>query len=66
MTKTWDDLIKDAEGKYGKESSLAKFWRETKEKALKRKGQRFEEIYYDRPVAFHKDDKWKHFSQFWY
>ena len=34
MTKTWDDLIKDAEGKYGKESSLAKFWKETKEKAM--------------------------------
>jgi len=55
--KTWDDLIKDAEDKYGKESSLAQFWRETKEKALKKKSQRFEEIYFDRPVAFHKYDK---------
>ena len=55
--KTWDDLIKNAEDKYGKDSTLAKFWRETKEKALKNKGQRFEEIYYDRPVAFHKEDK---------
>ena len=56
--KTWDDLIKNAEDKYGKDSTLAKFWRETKEKALWNKGQRFEEIYYDRPVAFHKEDKW--------
>jgi hypothetical protein len=55
--KTWDDLIKNAEVKHGKDSSIAKFWRETKEKALKRKDQRFEEIYYDRPVAFHKEDK---------
>ena len=55
--KTWDNLIKNAEDKHGKDSSIAKFWRETKEKALKRKGQRFEEIYYDRPVAFHKEDK---------
>lgn len=55
--KTWDDLIKNAEDKYGKDSTLANFWREIKEKALKNKGQRFEEIYYDRPVAFHKDDK---------
>ena len=55
--KTWDDLIKNADEKYGKDSSLSRFWRETKEKALKNKGQRFEEIYYDRPVAFHKEDK---------
>lgn len=57
MTKTWDDLIKDAEDKYGKESSLAQFWKETKKQALKKKNQRFEEIYFDRPVAFHKEDK---------
>jgi predicted outer membrane protein len=55
--KTWDDLIKNAEVKHGKDSSIAKFWRETKEKALKNKGQRFEELYYDRPIALHKDDK---------
>jgi hypothetical protein len=56
-SKSWDDLIKNAEDKHGKDSSVAKFWRETKEKALRNKGQRFEEIYYDRPVAFHKEDK---------
>jgi len=55
--KTWDDLIKNAEDKHGKDSSIANFWKETKEKALRNKGQRFEEIYYDRPVAFHKEDK---------
>ena len=55
--KTWDDLIKDAEVKYGKDSNIAKFWKETKEQALKKKSQRFEEIYFDRPVAFHKGDK---------
>lgn len=57
MKKTWDNLIKDAEVKHGKDSNIAKFWRETKEKSLKKKSQRFEEIYYDRPVAFYKDDK---------
>lgn len=30
--KTWDDLIKNAEDNYGKDSNIAKFWRETKEK----------------------------------
>ena len=55
--KTWDDLIKNSEDKYGKDSTVAKFWRETKVKALKNKGQRFEEIYYDRPLAFHKEYK---------
>ena len=55
--KTWDYLIKTTEDNYGKDSSITKFWRDTKEKALKRKGQRFEELYYDRPVAFHKGDK---------
>lgn len=55
--KTWEDLINDAEEKYGKESNIANFWRETKENALKKKSQRFEEIYFDRPVAFRKGDK---------
>ena len=55
--KTWDDLIKKAEERFGKNSSLSQFWRETKEKSLINKQRRFEEIYYDRPVAFSKDDK---------
>ena len=55
--KTWYNLIKNAEDKYGKDSSIAKFWREAKEKALKNKDQRFEDPCYNRPVAFHKDDK---------
>ena len=55
--RTWDDLIKKAEGKFGKNSSLAQFWRQTKEKSQINQQRRFEEIYYDRPVAFSKDDK---------
>ena len=55
--RTWEGLIKSAEEKFGKNSSLAKFWRQTKEKSLINKQRRFEEIYYDRPVAFSKDDK---------
>lgn len=57
MAKTWDELIKKAEEKYGVNSTLAEFWKETKKKALKNKQARFEEIYYDRPVAFSKKDK---------
>jgi hypothetical protein len=55
--KTWDELIKNAKDNYGKNSSLAEFWKKAKEEALKRKGRSFREIYYDRPLAFHKDDK---------
>ena len=57
MAKTWDELIKKAEENYGINSTLAEFWKETKKKALKNKHTRFEEIYYDRPVAFSKKDK---------
>ena len=57
MAKTWDELIKKAEENYGINSTLAEFWKETKKKALKNKQARFEEIYYDRPVAFSKKDK---------
>ena len=35
--KTWDNLIKNAEDKHGKDSSIAKNGRDTKEKALKKK-----------------------------
>ena len=55
--KTWEELIKNAEHKHGKNSTIAKFWRKAKEEDLRRKGRSFREMYYDRPVAFHKDDK---------
>lgn len=54
--KTWDDLIERAVQRYGKDSSLAQFWRETKDKDLRNKKDRFEEIYFDRPVDFQKDE----------
>ena len=54
--KTWDDLIERAVQRYGKDSTLAEFWRETKDKNLRNRKDRFEEIYFDRPVDFQKDE----------
>ena len=48
--KTWDVLIKNAETKYGKNSNLAKFWREAKEKAIKYGNKSLREIYMERPI----------------
>ena len=57
INKSWENIIEEADKKYGKDSNIAKFWRDCKYKAESSKQQRFEELYLDRPLSFTKKDK---------
>ena len=54
MTEIHNRIIAIAEKKYGKDSKVAKSFRENKEIAEFNRGKTFREIYFDRPISFNK------------
>ena len=53
----YDKAIRSLEKQGLGDSAFAKQLRKNKELDMINKGKSFREMYYDRPVAFHKDDK---------
>ena len=53
----YDKMIRILEKKGLGDGALAKQLRKNKELNIINEGKSFREMYYDRPVAFHKDDK---------
>ena len=57
LMSLYDKAIASLEKQGLGDSAFAKQLKKNKELSIQNKGKSFREMYHDRPVAFHKDDK---------